>query len=64
MKTFDELPQELKSEIIQECGTDMYGLKPDTLYRNIANSTGTNESLANIFEVETTLVDEIKKINS
>jgi len=40
---------------------DKYGLRAETLYRNIANSMGTDEKLGEIFSVPAILVRKIKE---
>lgn len=58
---FEDLPNEVKIELLQICKQDDYNLSPKTLYRNILHSTGNNETLAKIFDVPVWVVKEIKK---
>ena len=60
MKDYNELNSNIKNwieEIIQE---DEHGLRAETLYRNIQNSTGDEKQLAQLFEVPIGLVRAIK----
>ena len=50
--------QEWLEEIVRE---DDYGLRAETLYYNILNSTGTDEKLSEIFAVPLRLVQAIKE---
>ena len=61
MKEYEDLPKELKVKIQEICDSDPYGLSPNTLYRNIYASSGSNIQLAVIFEVSPSLVREIKE---
>ena len=61
MKDYEDLPRELKQSIEEICELDPYGLSPNTLYRNIYNSTGSYVELAKIFEVMPSLVKAIKE---
>ena len=61
LKEFKELPQELQNRIQAICDSDPYGLNPRTLYGNILHSTGSIETIAQIFEVVPSLVKMIKE---
>jgi len=61
MKEFEDLPKELQERIEEICDIDPYGLNPNTLYKNVYNSTGSYEQLANIFEIIPSLVKAIKE---
>ena len=50
--------QEWLEEIVRE---DDYGLRAETLYYNILNSTGTDKKLSEIFAVPLRLVQAIKE---
>ena len=50
----------LKDKIKAITDKDPFELSPETLYKNILNSTGPDEVLAKIFEVSVELVKEIK----
>ena len=61
MKPYEEVDENIKEwleEIVQE---DEYGLKAESLYKNIYNSTGDEKSLAQLFEVPVGLVRAIKR---
>ncbi len=60
MKKFDDLDKKLKDELKDVVKEDPYGLKADTLYKNIFNSTGPITTLAEIFEVKASVVRKIK----
>lgn len=60
---FEDLPQLLQEEIKEIVLSDVYGLRAETLYNNIRFSTGSDEKLAEIFEVSVSLVMQIKKYN-
>ena len=61
MKNYEDLEKELKEQLEDIASEDEYGLKPETLYRNICNSTGSDESLAEIFAVPVGVVRAVKK---
>lgn len=63
MKEFHEMPMSIQTMIEGYAINDPYGLKPSTLYRNIANSTGPAEQVAKIFEVSLSLVEMIREEN-
>ena len=63
MKDYEEINKNIRNwleEIINESGDS---INPETLYRNIYNSTGDENSLAQIFEVPVGLVRAIKDEN-
>lgn len=60
MKKYENIDQELKDKLIDICSKDPYSLAPQTLYRNILNSTGNYETLASIFAVPLDIIKEIK----
>jgi len=61
MKEFEDLPKELQERIEDICDLDPYGLSPNTLYKNVYNSTGSYVELAKIFEIIPSLVKAIKE---
>jgi len=61
MKEFEEIDENLKKEIQSVCDSDPYGLSPQTLYGNIYRSSGSDETLAKIFEVSPSLIRAIKE---
>lgn len=61
---YNEINNEIKDELTLICEEDQYGLNPETLYKNISNSTGTNEKLAELYDVSISLVKKIKSINT
>lgn len=63
MKEFNELPMGIQTMIEGYAINDPYGLKPSTLYKNIAGSTGPAEQVAKIFEVSLSLVEMIREQN-
>ena len=60
MKKYEDLDEGLRKELKQIVLSDKFGLKPETLYKNIFNSTGPITTLAEIFEVKASLVRKIK----
>lgn len=52
--------EELKKKLEELIKDDPYGLRAETLYRNIMSSTGTDEKLSEIFNVPVEIVKEIK----
>jgi len=60
MKKFEDLDEGLRKELKQIVLSDRFGLKADTLYKNIFNSTGPITTLAQIFEVKASVVRKIK----
>lgn len=63
MKPYEHLDDTLKAKLQMICDEDPYGLRPETLYSNIAYSVGDPQTLANLFEVPLPLVHEIKEAN-
>lgn len=64
MIEFEDISQELKDGLQTIADTDEFKtLNPETLYNGIRNSTGTNEKLAEFYDVEVQLVKKIKDIN-
>lgn len=61
MKKFEDLSKELQEQIEDICDLDPYGLSPKTLYKNVYNSSGSYEKLAEIFEIMPSLVKKIKE---
>ncbi len=60
MKQYKELDEKLKLELEEIVLSDRYGLKAESLYKNIYNSYGKTETLAQIFAVKVSLVKKIK----
>ena len=60
MKNADERVKEWLEEIVIE---DEYGLKPESLYNNILNSTGDEKKLSEIFSVPVGLIRAIKELS-
>lgn len=60
MKKYEDLDEGLKLELEEIVKSDPYGLKPETLYKHIINSTGSITKLAEIFDVSVLLVEKIK----
>ena len=60
MKQYQELDEKLKLELEEIVLSDRYGLKAESLYKNIYNSYGKTETLAQIFAVKVSLVKKIK----
>ena len=60
MIEYNNLPQGLKTDLEMAVQSDPYGLRPETLYRNIYHSSGSTADLVKIFEVPYSLVLEIK----
>jgi len=61
MIDYDSLQKKLKEEIQSVCDNDIYGLSPKTLYCNIYRSSGSDETLAKIFEVSPQMIRAIKE---
>lgn len=61
MKKYEDLDEKLKLELEEIVKYDRYGLKAETLYKNIYNSTGNIKTLAEIFDVKESLVRRIKQ---
>ncbi len=60
-KEYEELDQGLKDSLRDLAGEDGFNLHPSTLYKNIANSSGTDKKLSEIFEVPEYIVQQIKE---
>lgn len=60
MKKYEDLDTQLKLELEEIVLSDRYGLRAETLYKNIFNSTGPITTLAQIFEVSASVVRKIK----
>ena len=60
MKKFEDLNEKLKQEIEDIVKEDPFGLNAETLYKNIYNSSGPVEVLAELFNVSTMLVYKIR----
>ena len=64
MIEYEELTKNLQQQIKKIADSDEFGtLEAKTLYNGIRNSTGTNETLAELYEVPVDLVIKIKKLN-
>jgi len=63
MLRFQELDKTLQDKLNAICNDDPYNLNTESLYINIANSTGSIQMLARIFELPEELIKEIKEIN-
>lgn len=63
MLPFNKIPQHLQTQIEKIGKSDKFGINPETIYRNIFNSTGPHSKLAEIFEVPLQLVKEIKELS-
>ena len=58
---FNELPEDIKNEFIEAVKGDT--LSPESLYKNVINSTGTTGQIANIFELPFGLVLKVRELN-
>lgn len=58
-KTKEEIKEELLKELEVFTATDGFGLKPETLYKNIAGSTGSVKQLVKFFDVDEELILKI-----
>ena len=63
MKDYKELPPSVQVLLEGYAQEDPYGLSPVSLYNNIANSSGSSEDLAKIFNVSLSLIESIRSIN-
>jgi hypothetical protein len=65
MKPYNQLSQGIQVMLEGYVASDPYGLKPSTLYKNIAGSlhSSSPEQVAKIFEVSETLCEMIQKAN-
>lgn len=58
---FNELPEDIKNEFIEAVKGDT--LSPESLYKNVINSTGTTGQITNIFELPFGLVLKVRELN-
>lgn len=58
---FNELPRDIQDEFIEAVEDDT--LSPESLYKNVINSTGTTGQIANIFELPFGLVLKVRDLN-
>lgn len=58
---FNKLPEDIKNEFIEAVEGDT--LAPESLYKNVINSTGTIGQIANIFELPFELVLKVRELN-
>ena len=63
MNDYKELPPSVQVLLEGYAQEDPYGLSPVSLYNNIANSSGSAEDLAKIFNVSLSLIESIRSIN-
>lgn len=64
MIEYEDIPEDLQDRLIAVAETDEFGtLEPRTIYNGIRNSTGTNEKLAELYDVDVLLVQDIKELN-
>ena len=63
MKDYKDLPHSIQVMLEGYAQEDPYGLSPVSLYNNIANSSGSSEDLAKIFNVSLSLIESIRSIN-
>lgn len=63
MNDYKELPPSIQVLLEGYAQEDPYGLSPVSLYNNIANSSGSSEDLAKIFNVSLSLIESIRSIN-
>jgi len=64
MQEYKDIPKDLQDRLIAVAETDEFGtLDPETVYNGIRNSTGTNEKLAELYDVDVKLVQDIKELN-
>ena len=61
MKDYENADERVKEWLEEIVAEDEYGLKAETLYNNICNSSGDEKSLAEIFAVPVGLIRAIKK---
>ena len=61
MKNYENADKRVKEWLEDIVSEDEYGLKPESLYNNILNSTGDEKSLSDIFAVPVGLIRAIKK---
>lgn len=60
MKDYENADKRVKEWLEEIVAENEYGLKPETLYNNILNSTGDEKSLSEIFAVPVGLIRAIK----
>lgn len=63
MNDYKDLPHSIQVLLEGYAQEDPYGLSPVSLYNNIANSSGSSEDLAKIFNVSLSLIESIRSIN-
>ena len=63
MMDYKDLPHSIQVMLEGYAQEDPYGLSPVSLYNNIANSSGSSEDLAKIFNVSLSLIESIRSIN-
>jgi len=64
MQEYKDIPKDLQDRLIAVAETDEFGtLNPETVYNGIRNSTGTNEKLSELYDVDVKLVQDIKELN-
>jgi len=63
MKDYENADERIKEWLEEIVSEDEYGLKPESLYNNICNSSGDEKSLAEIFAVPVGLVRAIKELS-
>ena len=63
MNDYKELPPSVQVLLEGYAQEDPYGLSPVSLYNNIADSSGSSEDLAKIFNVSLSLIESIRSIN-
>jgi len=62
---YEDLPEDIKSELEDIAKTDPYGLNPKTLYTNIIGSLkhSSVKSVQKIMEIPISLITKIDKLN-
>lgn len=58
---YEDIDKNIKEWIEDIVSEDEYGLKPETLYQNILNSSGDETSLSELFTVPVGLIRAIKE---
>lgn len=58
---FNELPKVIQDEFTKAVEGD--SLSPESLYKNVINSTGATGQIANIFELPFGLVLKVRELN-
>jgi len=64
MLDYNKLHRNIQIWIEDVVKNDNYGLQPETLYKNIYNSTGDERQLSQLFEVPIGLIKVIKQNQS